>query len=514
MVAHTIVNPDALAGMTLDEMETTLAALVEHKRFNKIDFFDPYPKQWDFIAMGKDKKERLLMAGNQLGKSECGAFEVATHLTGLYPDTWPGRVFDRPNDWWAAGVSTTAVRDIQQAKLFGEPGVEDSLGTGFIPKHCIAGKPTLARGAVANSYDTAKVVHFRHSHQARNSDPTDDGISILQFKSYEQGREKFQGKTLSGGVWWDEEPEQEVYTEGNARWSATDGMSLMTFTPLQGFTNVVARFLEQHSPLRDMVKFRAEECPHMTPAKIAELKDKYPDFEWEARLNGEPKLGSGAIFRTPEEFIKFPLSQLIAPHWPVIWGIDFGITHPFAAVLAAWDRDHDVIYLIATYKAAGTLPIVDAEALRGIAANAPVAWPHDGHKREKGTGESLAKVYKALQLRMLPSHAHFQDGSISTEAAVLEMQQRFACGRLRVREDLEDFFVECRGYHRDKDGFIVKLRDDLISATMKVIMAKRQAKVVELGWRPRVDTRTKLSQRPKGRGVINPWTGRAVSPMQ
>lgn len=496
------VDVSALAGLSLDEIERTLAAVVDHQRYNRIEFWKPYEKQKEFFGLGKRFKERLLLAGNQLGKSDCGAYEVATHATGLYPADWEGYRYDGPNDWWCAGVSTTVVRDVQQTKLCGPPGVDGALGTGFIPKHCLADKPTLARGAVADAYDTVAVWHH-------NKQGVRDGISYLQFKSYEQGRAKFQGKTLTGGVWWDEEPPQDVYVEGNARWSATEGRSLMTFTPLEGSTEVVVSILESSSPNKTYLKFRADECPHMTPDKIAEIKDKYPPHTWEARLNGEPFQGSGRVFRTDETLIKFGVDQMIPDHWPLLWGIDFGITHPFAAALAAWDRDQDVLYLIATYKAADALPIVHSEAIRRIAAQVPVAWPHDGHAREKGTGESLAKVYKALDLKMLPTHAHFSDGSISTEAAVLEMQQRFADGRLKVREDLEDFFSEYRGYHR-RDGMLVKVRDDLMSAVMKVVMAKRHSRVVPLGYIARPDKRRRQALRRTHAPVTNPWTGAPV----
>ncbi len=494
--------------MSFEEIEAFLQRLIENQKYNRIDFFKPYDIQNDFIEMGATKKQRLLLAGNQLGKSEIGGYETARHLTGLYPSDWNGRVFEGPTNWWAAGVSTTLVRDIQQTKLCGEPGVDELFGTGFIPRHCFHGKPTLARGAVANAYDTCAILHFRPSHQARTSDPTDDGISQLQFKSYEQGPTKFQGKTLNGGIWWDEEPPEDVYREGEARMNATEGISFLTFTPLKGYTKVVAEYLEKESPQRGVIRFRADQCPHITPEKLAENKLKYPEHEWDARFNGEPKLGQGAIFRTPEEFMKFPITQMIPPHWGLLWGIDFGITHPFAAVLAAYDREADCIYILHCYKAADALPIVHAQAIREIAARVPVAWPHDGHAREKGTGESLSKVYKALDLNMLPTHAHFIDGSISTEACVLEMQQRFASGRLKVREDQESFFVETRSYHRDEDGNIVKVRDDLISATMKIIMQKRSAKPVELGWAAAPDHRFQRNARPQNRGRINPWTGR------
>ena len=42
------------------------------------------------------------------------------------------------------------------------------------------------------------------------------GESVLAFKSYEKGREKWQGETLDG-VWFDEEPPLDIYCEGRTR---------------------------------------------------------------------------------------------------------------------------------------------------------------------------------------------------------------------------------------------------------------------------------------------------------
>src|SRR5690349_4151884 len=55
--------------------------------------FTPYPRQDEFFAAGAAYRERLFMAGNQLGKSLAGAVEVAYHLTGDYPSNWQGRRF-------------------------------------------------------------------------------------------------------------------------------------------------------------------------------------------------------------------------------------------------------------------------------------------------------------------------------------------------------------------------------------------------------------------------------------
>src|SRR3954469_1915723 len=60
---------------------------------DRLAFYDPYPKQLAFHAPGATARERLLMAGNQLGKTLAGGFEVAMHMTGRYPDWWCGKRF-------------------------------------------------------------------------------------------------------------------------------------------------------------------------------------------------------------------------------------------------------------------------------------------------------------------------------------------------------------------------------------------------------------------------------------
>ena len=64
--------------------------------------------------------------------------------------------------------------------------------------------------------------------------------SELTFKSYDQGRQRWQAATLDL-VWLDEEPDEEIYTEALSRTNATEGMVYITFTPLLGMSSVVYR---------------------------------------------------------------------------------------------------------------------------------------------------------------------------------------------------------------------------------------------------------------------------------
>src|SRR5213083_226473 len=99
-----------------------LRRLEELKRNCQLFFYKPYQKQLDFHAAGKIYRERLLMAGNQLGKTFAAGCEVAFHLTGIYPDGWQGRRFEKAPRFWAGSVTSELTRDGAQRILLGPIG--------------------------------------------------------------------------------------------------------------------------------------------------------------------------------------------------------------------------------------------------------------------------------------------------------------------------------------------------------------------------------------------------------
>lgn len=207
--------------------------LTEAKRRHdrtKLFRYAPYPKQRDFHELGRVHRERLLMAGNQLGKTYSGAAELSFHLTGRYPDWWQGRVFGRPVRAWAGSKTSEVTRDGVQRLLVGEPKDRGQWGTGFIPGADLA--ESSSRQGVADALDSCLVRHVSGD------------FSTLGFKSYDQGREKWQGETLDV-VWFDEEPPLDIYMEGLTRTNATGGMVYLTFTPLLGMSQVVHMFIQE-----------------------------------------------------------------------------------------------------------------------------------------------------------------------------------------------------------------------------------------------------------------------------
>jgi phage terminase large subunit-like protein len=411
----------------------------------------------------------MLMAGNQLGKTLSAAFEVAMHLTGKYPEWWKGKRFNEPVRWLAGSESAELTRKGIQRLLLGPPEQESQWGTGAIPKADVA--DWARRQGVPDAVATINVQHHDPSGKP-------DGISSVQLATYDQGRTKWQADTVHG-VWFDEEPPEDIYFEGITRTNTTLGPVMTTLTPLMGVSNVVKRFYLDKPAGTHLTMMDIEDAEHYTPEQRAQIIASYPAHERKARTKGIPQLGSGRVFPIDDTDLRVSAFS-IPSHWPQLGALDFGWDHPSAGVKLAWDRDTDTIFVTAAHRQREQTPAMFAASVKPWGANPdgsqwlPWAWPHDGLQHDKGSGEQLAAQYRAQGMRMNPVRATFEDGSFGVEAGIAEMFDRMQTGRLKVFAHLNDWFEEFNLYHR-KDGLIVKKGDDLMSATRYGVMMRRIA---------------------------------------
>lgn len=191
-----------------------------------------YPKHMAFFRAGARYRERLFMAGNRVGKTVAGGFETSAHLTGTYREWWEGRRFHSGIEAWVAGDTYETTRDIIQKQLLGDITYEGRNkvfdGTGTIPKERMGA--LRWRTSVPDLLDYIEIKH-----------ETGDW-SKLAFKSYDQGRRVFQG-TAKHLIWLDEECPMDVYGECLVRTATTNGIVMLTFTPLSGMSDVVRSFV-------------------------------------------------------------------------------------------------------------------------------------------------------------------------------------------------------------------------------------------------------------------------------
>jgi phage terminase large subunit-like protein len=273
-----------LSDIPAEKLEAVLANLEATKQQraieNRLLHYEPYVKQAAFHTAGAMHRERIFLAANQSGKSLAGCMEDAMHATGRYPDWWQGKRFDRPTIGWCAGTTNETTRDTVQRILVGRPG---SQGTGAIPKDAILDL-VPARGT-PDLLDSIKVRH------------ASGGVSLIGLKSYQRGRESFQGETLDY-IHFDEEPPADIYTEGLTRTNVGQGPVWITVTPLLGMSEVVRRFLLEPSPDRNVTTMTLDDVDHYTAEEKAKIAAAYPAHEREARTKGAPTLGSGRYSRS------------------------------------------------------------------------------------------------------------------------------------------------------------------------------------------------------------------------
>jgi len=445
-----------------------LVQVLQEKAFrasrNRLAYYEPYPKQLEFHSAGKGFSERLFSAGNQLGKTLSGSAELAMHLTGRYPDWWPGRVFDHPVTAWCASITGEVTRDAAQRLLIGEPGVASARGTGYIPGDALGDTPPKQNIPKAISLAVVKWGGGGDI-QARES--------VLTFKSHDQGREKFQGGTVDV-MWFDEEPDIDISSEGKTRTQATNGIVFLTFTPLLGMSETVRRFLIDKAEGTHVTFMGIHDAKHYSRERALEILAGYPEHEREARGYGRPVLGSGAVFPVAESQLMCDPFE-IPGHWPRICGLDIGWEHPTAAVWLAHDRDTSTVYVYDVYAERKKIPAVHASAIKARGDWIPVAWPHDALQAQKDSGKPMRDLYRNEGVKMLPERAQFEDKSYGVEPGVMIMLNRMEKGQFKVFRHLEPWFAEYRTYHR-KDGEIVAEHDDLMSATRYAVMSLRFAK--------------------------------------
>ncbi len=476
------LTPEQLAKIPKEQKKRLLELLKEQKeriKFNKKDHFDLYPWQQSLANSTKDAHQVLAMCANQIGKSTSGAYITACHLTGLYPDWWKGNRFDKPIYCWAAGVSNDTTRDILQTELFGLAESEDMWGTGMVPLSMI-GEKTRRRGATGNTYDSVMV-----QHHDKNGNP--DGWSRIGFKSYEMGEEKFYGRPVDW-IWLDEQPPSNIYTQCITRTVATNGYVMMTFTPEDGMTPVVNQFMNDIKDGQRLIQATWDDAPHLDEETKEQLLAQYPPHERQLRSQGIPVFGSGLVFPVSEDNIMVDAFE-IPDHWKRIAGLDFGYDHPTAVVWVAWDRDEDIVYVYDTYKMSKQTPDYHSGHInqREGSHYIPVVWPHDGYQHDKGSGVTLAEQYRTAHVNMLPFHFENppalgeKKGGNSVEAGIMDMLSRMERGKFKVFNTCYDWFEEYRLYHR-KDGKIVKIKDDLMSATRYAVMSLRNSTIETSKW--------------------------------
>ena len=504
---------------------------------------DKYPAHKEFFDAGSWAKARCVMAANRTSKTTSGSYECSNHLTGRYPAWWEGKRFDGPVRAWCCAKLNDKLRETLQPYLLGDykqaRGYGSHVtGTGLIPLDAIDQTSIRPLHGVPGVIAEIKIRHVS------------GGYSTLGFKSYRQGRAAFEG-TAQDFILCDEEPDNDIYSECVIRTTTTKGLIVLTFTPLDGVTDVVKRFMPEvvesgilesrpwdpvyegerelegrilEGPSASLAKVLmamgrggVEEgprlsygmrltptryvlrigwdmpMPHLTEEMKQAVFHEFPRHEWPARTKGIPILALGRIY--PYDIDSgLKVRPFRAPDWYVRgYAVDPGWNYTGILWFAA-NPHTGQIWITDEYLGA-VAPV--AQHARVVKMRPGGDWLHGlldprDYGRDRADGEEILRLYQNEGLRIIRGDTHAVDAGIQT---VTEM---VAGGQLKFFSHMTHFEREWGLYHRDKWGKPVKEDDHLMDCLRNIACNWRQCAMTE------ADARESM-------GAVSGWMEDAVA---
>ncbi len=317
------------------------------------------------IAFHKCKKRRWVFGGNRSGKTECGAAETVYLARGIHPYRK-----NKPNVFgWVVSPTAQVQRDVAQKKVLHylrpdwiadivmTSGRKDSPQTGVIDQI-----------VVKNVFG---------------------GTSVIGFKSFDQGREKFQGSSLDF-VWFDEEPPKEIYEECLMRVIDKRGDIFGTMTPLKGLTFLYEEiYLNRKNNPEIWYEFMEwADNPYLSPKEIKLMESTLDESTLQSRKLGRFCTREGLVYPEFDEHVHVVQPFPVPPDWQDNISIDPGLKNPLSAHWYAVDYD-DNVYVIAEHYAAGKDIDYHAQAIHAMSES--LGWKRDGKGRVSALIDSAAQ---------------------------------------------------------------------------------------------------------------------------
>ena len=297
------------------------------------------------------KRNRWVFGGNRSGKTECGAVETVWMARGNHPYRK-----NRKNTFgWVVSLTAQVQRDVAQKKVLRylrRDWIEDIVMT--------SGRKDSPEAGVIDQIFVKNVF---------------GGVSVIGFKSCDQGRERFQGSSLDY-VWFDEEPPQDIYEECLMRVADRAGDIFGTMTPLKGLSFVYAEiYLNRKNNPEVWYEFMEwADNPFLPKREVKHLTATLDETTLQSRRYGRFCTREGLIYPEFEEAVHVIEPFPVPRDWQEIISIDPGLKNPLSAHWYAVDYDGNV-YVVAEWYAAERSVEEHAAAIHAISAK--LNWKRD-----------------------------------------------------------------------------------------------------------------------------------------
>ena len=438
--------------------EQLVISIRNDMEFNQLKYFKPFEHQLKFFGTHLAER-RGILAANRIGKTVSTCYETAMHLTGIYPDWWVGKRFDKPITAMVAGEGWSQVAMVLQNELIGTQDVKirDAIGTGAIPKHLI--KLETMRSDGANCLG----VEVKHK---------TGSFSYLLFANYTQEVRQMQGFKLNLAV-FDEQPPDDFFSEIVTRTATTQGQVLCSFTPLKGLNGLVSKFWHQEEGYEhirvswdDVPEYDPWGEPFLLKSTRLQLERDYLPHERDARRNGVPVMGKGAVFqiRNWPTYKAGEFDFRNTPGMHRIIALDLGLVNDKTVItLMYWMPNEQEAWLHHQIVVKGTEeanPInYINHMMRPEVFGTPIVLPADAGTPGRYTMNSMSirQLFEQYELNVHPDaimNPPDDQGRKNNHKSfgINMMRQMLEMGTLHVNENCVHFLKEAQNYYVDQHG--------------------------------------------------------------
>lgn len=311
------------------------------------------------------KRNRWVFGGNRSGKTECGAVECVYMARGIHPY----RENRKDTCGWVVSLSTQVQRDVAQRKIL------HYLRRDWIEEIVMqSGRKDAPESGVIDFIRVKNVF---------------GGISLIGFKSCDQGREKFQGTSLDY-VWFDEEPPEDIYLECRMRVLDRRGDIFGTMTPLKGLTFVYNDiYLNRGNDKEVWYEFMQwSDNPYLDKDEILQIEGCMDERALQSRKFGRFAAAEGLVYPEFDEAVHVIEPFDVPKEWQDTISIDPGLNNPLSAHWYAVDFD-DNVYVIAEHYQAGKDIDYHSEKIKETCMR--LGWKRDAQGRVRALIDSAAK---------------------------------------------------------------------------------------------------------------------------
>ena len=468
----------AYATLTTDQqlkLQDLAISVADDMRYNQLRYFRPFDHQLRFFSTSTAR--RGILAANRIGKTVSTCAETAMHLTGQYPSWWTGRRWTKPVTVMVAGEGWSQVALVLQQELLGSPDIKltENLGTGFVPRDAIVLDTMRSDGANCIG------VEVKHA---------SGGKSYLLFANYTQEVRQLQGFKLDIAV-FDEQPPDDFFSEIVTRTATTQGMVLCSFTPLKGLNGLVSKFWNRESGY-DFVRVSWDDVPEYDgwgePFLLQSTRDQlerdYLPHEREARMQGRPIMGKGAVFQIRNwptykpgdyDFRRMPNIQRVI-------ALDLGLVNDRTVItLMYWDPYEREAWLHKQIVVRGVEEAVPTQyvnhLLRPEVFGTPIVLPADASTPGRYTmsSSSIRELFEQYELNVMPDailNPPDAQGRRTNHKSygINIMRQMLEFGTFHVNENCTEFLTEAQNYYVDERGRFSD-PDDCIDSARYALLA-------------------------------------------